>query len=285
MTIHQSADCRPLNGEGVRMELSVIILAKNEENNIKDCIKSVLPLQAEIIVLDDGSTDRTCEFAEKLGARIEPVPKGVKGFGEKRCYATGLASHDVVFHLDSDERVQEELVHEIEKYIPHMGFNTVFEIPRLTYLFGRPIRHCGWYPDYVRRIYNRRHTDFTNVLVHESVFIKKDSAIRKFKAPILHFSYPTLESYYKKQAVYPVLWGRQKARQKKRTSLLSIPFRALFFFIKTYVIRLGFLDGRAGLWLSFANMSYECSKYLCLYEAQNENCPEDPDVKGTKKSF
>ena len=142
-----------------------------------------------------------------------------------------------------------------------MGFNTVFEIPRLTYLFGRPIRHCGWYPDYVRRIYNRRHTDFTNVLVHESVFIKKDSAIRKFKAPILHFSYPTLESYYKKQAVYPVLWGREN------------------------VIRWGVLDGRAGLWLSFANMSYECSKYLCLYEAQNENCPEDPDVKGTKKSF
>lgn len=261
------------------MELSVIILAKNEEANIKACIESVLPFKAEIIVLDDGSSDRTSELAKELGARVESVPKGVTGFGDKRRYATGLASHDVVFHLDSDERVQKELVHEIERELLHMSPNDIFMIPRLTYLFGKPIRHCGWYPDYVRRIYNRKHTDFSNVLVHESVLIKKDSVVRRFSIPLLHFSYPTLESYYKKQAVYPVLWGREKARQKKRTSLASIPLRAVFFFLKTYIVRLGFLDGKAGLWLSLANMSYECSKYLCLYEAQNEDDTISSDKK------
>ncbi len=252
------------------MNISVIILARNEEKNVGDCIKSLAPLCAEIIVLDDHSNDKTCEIAKSLGARVESVPESVTGFGEKRQYATALATHDVVFHIDSDERLQEKLIQEIEECVSCMESNEVIEIPRLTYLFGKPIRHCGWYPDYVRRIYNRKHTNFSKELVHESVPLKKDSRVKRLKTPLIHYSYPTLESYYKKQAIYPVLWGREKARHGKRTSLLSIPFRALFFFIKTYFIRFGFLDGKAGLWLSLANMSYECSKYLCLYEAQNE---------------
>lgn len=252
------------------MDISVIILAKNEEKNIGDCIKSLAPLCAEIIVLDDHSSDKTCEIAKGLGARVESVPENVAGFGEKRQYATALATYDVVFHVDSDERLQEKLIQEIEESLSHLQDNEVIEIPRLTYLFGKPIRHCGWYPDYVRRIYNRKHTNFSKELVHESVPLKKDSRVKRLKTPLIHYSYPTLESYYKKQAIYPALWGREKVRQGKRTSLLSIPFRAMFFFIKTYFIRYGFLDGKAGLWLSLANMSYECSKYLCLYEAQNE---------------
>lgn len=257
------------------MKLSVIILAKNEEKNIKECIESVLPLQAEILVFDDHSTDRTCAIARELGARVEKAPDRFVGFGEKRRLATALASSDVVFHLDSDERVSLELVQEIETSVSRMQENEVIEMPRLTYLFGKPVRHCGWYPDYIRRIYNRKHTDFSETLVHESVVLKKDTVVKKLKTPVSHYSYPTLESYYKKQAVYPVLWGKEKARRGKRTTLLSVPFRALFFFIKTYFIRLGFLDGKIGLWLSLANMSYECSKYLCLYEEQNRKDHEE----------
>lgn len=252
------------------MNLTVVILTKNEESNIRECISSVLPLRCEILVLDDHSSDHTCEIARSLGARVEAVPETVSGFGMKRQYASSLATHDLVFHLDSDERVNGELLFELNKVLEGLKSNTIIEIPRLTFLFSKPVRHCGWYPDHKRRIYNRLHTNFSQALVHEDVVLKKDSRIIRMKNPILHYSYPTLESFYKKQALYPVLWGQEKAIKGKKTGLLSIPFRAVFFFIKTYILRLGFLDGKTGLWLALANMSYECSKYLCLYEAQQK---------------
>lgn len=253
------------------MKISVIILTKNEEANIKECIGSILDLDCEIIIFDDHSNDKTCEIAQNLGARVEKVPDGMVGFGEKRRYVTKLASEDVVLHLDSDERLTPKLIKQIEQCIDSLQENEVVEIPRLTYLFNKPVRHCGWYPDYKRRIYNRKHTDFSEALVHEDVVIKKNTLLKKLQAPILHYSYPTLESFYKKQALYPVLWGQEKTKRHKTTSLISIPFRAFFFFLKTYVLRLGVLDGKIGLWLSIANMNYECSKYLCLYELQERN--------------
>lgn len=253
------------------MNLTVVILTKDEEENIKECIKSILPLNCEILVLDDHSRDHTCTIAGSLGARVETVPDRISGFGMKRQYATAIASHDLVFHLDSDERLSTEIISELKQTIDKVKSNTVIEIPRLTFLFSKPVKHCGWYPDHKRRIYNRRHTDFSSSLVHEDVILKKDSKLQRLKNSLLHYSYPTPASFYKKQALYPVLWGQDKAAKGKKTSLISIPFRALFFFIKTYILRLGFLDGRTGLWLAIANMSYECSKYLCLYEAQQKN--------------
>ncbi len=253
------------------MNLTVVILTKNEENNIKECIRSILPLNCEILVLDDHSSDQTCEFARQLGARVEAVPDSISGFGMKRVYATSLASHDLIFHLDSDERVDDKLILELRQTLKEITTDTVVELPRLTFLFSKPVRHSGWYPDHKRRIYNRQHTNFSQALVHEDVILRQDSKILRLNNPILHYSYPTLESFFKKQAFYPVLWGQEKAKKHKRTSLISIPFRAVFFFFKTYILRLGFLDGKAGLWLAIANMSYECSKYLCLYEAQKKN--------------
>lgn len=197
------------------MDISIIILAKNEERTIREYIESVLPFHAEIVVLDDHSSDKACEIARSLGARVESAPFNMAGFGEKRRLAAALATHDIVFHLDSDKRLTWELIQEIATNVSHMKTNEVIEIPRLTYLFNQPIRHCGWYPDYSRRIYNRKHTDFSNALVHETL------------------------------------------------SLLSIPFRAAFFFIKIYSLQLGFSDGKAGHRLPLANLSYEWSKYLC----------------------
>ena len=252
------------------MKLTVIILTKNVENQIEDCIKSVQPLDAEILILDDHSSDKTCSIALALGAKVSPVPDDMTGFGPKRQYAVSLATNDLVFHLDSDERVTPHLIAELKSCTKALKSSSIIEIPRLTYLFSKPVRHCGWYPDHKRRIYNRKHTNFSAALVHEDVEKKKDSELIRLKNPLLHYSYPTLASFYKKQALYPVLWGEEKALKHKQVSLLSIPFRAMFFFFKTYFLRLGFLDGKTGLWLALANMSYECSKYLCLYEASQK---------------
>ncbi len=252
------------------MDLTVIVLTRNEERNIRQCIESALPLGEEILVLDEHSTDATCSIARSLGARVIDVPDGVSGFGPKRRCAVSRARTDLVLHLDADERLTPELIGEIKAILPRLSKESVVEIPRLTYLFGRPIRHCGWYPDCKRRLYDRRHTDFDEKLVHEDVPLKDGSKVVTLSHPLLHYSYPSLEDFWRKQGTYPVLWGRDRAARGKRCTLASIPFHALFFFIKTYVIRRGFLDGRAGLWLSIANMGYEASKYLSLYEAGRE---------------
>jgi (heptosyl)LPS beta-1,4-glucosyltransferase len=252
------------------MDLTVIVLTRNEERNIRQCLESARPLGAEMVVLDEHSTDATCSIARSMGARVIDVPDGVSGFGPKRRYAVSQASSSLVLHLDSDERLTPELAEEIKELLPKLDKTTVVEIPRLTYLFGTPIRHCGWYPDFKRRLYDRTHTDFDAKLVHEDVPLPEGSKVVRLRHPLLHYSYPTLDDFWRKQGSYPVLWGRDRAARGRRCSLASIPFRSLFFFIKTYFIRLGFLDGRAGLWLAIANMGYEASKYLSLYEAGRE---------------
>ena len=261
------------------MELTVIILTHNEESRIRDCIQSAMQFASQILVLDEQSTDNTCSIARSLGARVIDVPADVKGFGPKRRFAVSKAATNLVLHLDSDERITTQLAAEIKDLAPKLHENTVLEIPRLTYLFGTPIRHCGWYPDFKRRLYDRRHTDFDEKLVHEDVPLPDDTKVIRLKNPLLHYSYPTLESFWRKQAVYAALWGENKARAGKTTSLAMIPLRAFFFFIRTYVFRKGFLDGRAGLWLSIANMGYEAAKYLSLYQCSRARGTEskDPD--------
>ena len=250
--------------------ISVIILTHNEEKNIRECIESALPLSGEILILDDHSTDETVKIALSLGAKVLNLHDNINGFGEKRRYATANARFDWVFHLDSDERISTELANSINDSFGTLRQQDVVSVARLTFLFGKPVHHCGWYPDCKRRLYNRKHTNFSDALVHEDVTLNTDSHIIKLKGDLFHYSYPTLESLLRKQIFYAQLWGRDKAKKGRKTSLTTIPFRALFFFLKTYIIRKGFLDGKIGLWLSIANMSYECSKYLCLYAEQNK---------------
>ncbi|MGN0908491.1 MAG: glycosyltransferase family 2 protein [Succinivibrio sp.] len=252
------------------MDLTVIVLTRNEERNIRQCLESAMPLGAEILVLDEHSTDSTCSIARSLGARVIDVPDGVSGFGPKRRYAVSRAKYDKVLHLDADERLTPELIGEIKEAMGSLRPESLVEIPRLTYLFGTAIRHCGWYPDRKRRLYDRRHADFDSKLVHEDVPVPAGSQVIAFRHPLLHYSYPKLEDFWRKQGTYPALWGRDKASRGRRCTLASIPFRAMFSFVRTYVIRGGFLDGRAGLWLSIANMGYEAAKYLSLYEAGRE---------------
>ena len=251
-------------------KLTVIILTRNEERNLNACLESLRDLGDEIIVLDSSSEDRTCDIAKSRGARVFEAPPSVQGFGQRRRYAVMKAKNDVVLHLDADERLSAEGVAELKQAVAAMERTTVIALPRLTYLFGTPMRHSGWFPDFKLRVYDRRHTNFSKALVHEDVELKDDSKVVRLEWPILHYSYPTLEDFYRKQASYPLLWGEEKAARGRRVMLWTIPFRALFFFFRTYFLKLGFLDGCAGLWLAIANMGYAASKFLSLYQLSND---------------
>ena len=126
-----------------------------------------------------------------------------------------------------------------------------------------------WYPDYVLRLYKNSYTHYDDALVHEKLEVPKNAKIIYLKEPMIHYSYRTLEQYFDKQKTYELAFGENKFKKGKKVNLLSIPFRALFGFIRIYFIKKGFLDGKIGLWLAISVAAYVTNKYLALYMAQN----------------
>ena len=250
------------------VRLSVIILTKNEIRNIKDCMASVKDIADEIIVMDNGSTDGTPKLAEELGAKVYHTATPVfGGWGERRREAQQHCQGEFVLHLDADERVTEGGRTEIVEFMEHAASNAVAMFPRLTYFMGTPVKHCGWYPDYIARLYRNAYTSYNEAPVHEHLEIPEGSQIKKFRHPLLHYSYESAEAYFSKQVVYALVTGEKYRVGGKSAVLCSIPFKALFAFFRTYVLRRGFLDGKAGFIISIGNCAYAIDKALAVYFA------------------
>ncbi|MBQ9275769.1 MAG: glycosyltransferase family 2 protein [Succinivibrio sp.] len=255
--------------------LSVIILTRNEQGNIEECIKSLGTLPAQIVVADSRSDDDTAALARALGAEVIEVDPQL-GFGKKRRLAQQHCTAQMVLHVDADERLTEAARAELGRVLAHCDPQAavVYALPRLTYLFGRAIRHCGWYPDYVQRLYPRQLTAYDEALVHEKLVLPPHCRVEHLTEPLLHYSYPEVTGFFHKQIRYALLWAQQRHEKGRRVSLISIPLRALFSFIAVYFFKRGFLDGRSGLWLSSAIACYTCYKYLAL-RALNAGSPAE----------
>lgn len=251
------------------MKLSIIILTRNEAQNLKDCIASTADLADEIIVIDGESTDNTVDLAKSLGATVVIFDKW-QGYGPRRQEAQLHAHGEWILHLDADERLTPALVASLKKALAQASGNEIFAIPRATYLLSHQIRHCGWYPDYVLRLYKNTYTHYDDALVHEKLEVPEGAKIIYLKEPMIHYSYRTLAQYFDKQKTYELAFGENKFKKGKRVNLLSIPLRALFGFIRIYFIKKGFLDGKIGLWLAISVAAYVTNKYLALYMAQNK---------------
>lgn len=241
------------------MSLSVVVVTLNEESNIGESLRTV-DWADEIIVVDSFSNDRTREIARRYTDRIYRIEK--KGFGELKSYALSKASCDWVLSLDADERVTPELEREIRKTIEKPSFEG-YAIPRKAYFLGRWMRHGGWYPGYVMRLFKRGRGRFTNDLVHETVFI--DGKVGKLKQDLLHYTDPDLAHYLEKLARYTSLAALDLKNRGERFQPLHL-LRPLLAFLKMYVTRAGFLDGIHGLVLSLLSSFYVLLKYAKLWE-------------------
>lgn len=180
-------------------KLSIVIITKNEEKVISDAIKSA-QFADEVVVLDSGSTDKTCEIAQALGAKV--YQQDWLGFGPQKNRAVELASNDWIFVLDSDERITEELKSELIEELKEPKFDGYF-VARLNNFFGKNIKTCGLYPDYTIRFFNRNRGKFTDVSVHESVRI--DGKTTNLKNHMLHLAYESIEEFISKQNRYSSL--------------------------------------------------------------------------------
>ena len=244
------------------MPLSVIIITRNESANIVACIESVA-FADEVIVLDGQSTDDTVSLAQNLGAKVF-MADSWEGFGPQKNKALGFASHDWVLSLDADERVSVKLSLEIQQTLSQPSFS-LYDIPRLTNFCGQWIHHCGWRPDRVTRLFQRHTARFSDDVVHEKVLSLQGQPRGRLKQSLLHFSYPCVQSYWRKLQVYSQAWAAQKFAQGHTTTMSRAVGSGLVAFIKSYIFRLGFLDGSMGLAVCILQGQAAYGKYFTLY--------------------
>lgn len=242
------------------MKLSVIIITKNEAAHIGDCLDSVA-FADEIVVLDSGSTDATCEIARARGARVEVSPDW-PGFGPQKNRVLDLATGDWVLSIDADERVPAELARSIQQAIRAPAAEG-YRIARLSNFCGRWIRHSGWWPDYVVRLFRRDAGRFTDAAVHEHVEVRGHTST--LSGHFLHYPYATLEIFIDKINRYSTEAARTAYRKGRRTTVLGPFGHGAWTFIRHYVLRRGFLDGWQGLVLAGMAATGSFYRYVKLY--------------------
>lgn len=242
-------------------QLSVVIITFNEQANIRACLESV-GFADEIIVVDSGSTDATVALATAAGARVTVTPDW-PGFGPQKNRALALARHDWVLSLDADERVSPALAKEIGSAM-QSSRAAAYEIPRLTQFCGQWIRHCGWTPDRVLRLFRRDAARFSDDLVHERV-IAHGGVSARLTEPLLHYSYPTPAHYWRKLEQYSQAWAQQRAARGQTTSMGRAAAAGVVAFVRSYFFRLGFLDGAMGFAVCTMQAQAAFGKYFALY--------------------
>ena len=247
--------------------LSVILITRNEEANLDDCLASLEGIAQQIVVVDTNSADRTLEIAQKYGATIAR-PSDWPGFGPQKNRALDLATGDWVLSLDADERLTPALRSEIVTAVHHSAQINCFAIPRLSWYCGRFIRHSGWSPDYVDRLFKRGTARFSDDLVHERLI--PNGAVAKLENPMLHYSFMNYSQVLQKLDRYSTASAEQAFAQGKTSSPLKAVLHGVWAFIRTYIIRAGFLDGGQGFTLAISNGQGTYYRYIKLWHLHQE---------------
>jgi glycosyltransferase involved in cell wall biosynthesis len=244
--------------------LSVVIITRNEEDNIGECLESVKWAE-EIIIVDSESSDRTEEICRAFGVNFVKEPW--KGFALQKNSAIEKATRDWILSLDADERVTPELKKEIIAVIEGSDPKDGYFIARKNFFLGRWIKRCGWYPDYNLRLFRRGKGLFGIREVHEAIKITGVSG--HLKSPMEHHTYKSLDDYMVRLDRYSTLAAQELLKEKKSYGIFHIIFRPFYTFISMYLLRLGFLEGYYGFVLSVLYAFYTFLKYIKLRELQS----------------
>jgi glycosyltransferase involved in cell wall biosynthesis len=241
-------------------KLSVIIITKNEATNIRACLESVA-WSDEIIVVDSGSSDGTAEICKSLGAQV--YTHDWPGFGAQKNRALGYATHGWVFSIDADERVTPELRTAIEAVLrDEPDACAAYRISRLSSYCGRFMRHSGWYPDPIARLFKRDAARFSDDLVHEKLQV--EGQIGQLDGELLHYAFTDAEEVLQKVNHYSSAGAAMMQRRDRQATLTGAVLRGLWSFIRTYFLRAGFLDGREGFMLAVSNAEGTYYRYIKL---------------------
>ncbi len=238
------------------MKISATIITCNEERNISRAIES-LRCCDEIIVLDSGSTDRTCELAANLGARVIENPW--RGYAGQKNLASEKAANDWILSIDADEALSEALEAEIWQIKRDGPRYDAYTMPRLAQYLGRWILHSGWHPDRKIRLFNRRRAEWQGEFVHESV--KVHGTVGHLQANLLHFTCESLSEHLKTMDRYTTLAAEQMIAEKQPVTWARLLLDPPWTFFQTYVLKAGFLDGMEGLIIANMAAMYNFVKF------------------------
>jgi len=250
------------------IKISSIIIARDEETNIALCIKSMVNVVDDIVVIvDSRTTDKTKQIALSFqNVNCEVVEW--KGFAASKIYALSKTKYDWVFWIDADEEITSELAEELKQFKRTAHEFHAYDVARRAFFLGKWIKHSGWYPSHVTRLFNKNFVSFNEKAVHEHLEV--NGSVGHLKYDLNHYTDPTIEHYFTKYNSYTSLAAEELFKKGKQTNVLDIIIRPIFLFCKMYIFRLGFLDGIHGLILAVFSSSYVFTKYCKLWELNRE---------------
>jgi glycosyltransferase involved in cell wall biosynthesis len=251
------------------MKLSVAIITFNEEKNIERCLTSVLPVADEIVVVDSYSTDTTEEICKRFNVRF--VKEKFRGHIEQKNYAMDLTANDFVLSLDADEELSPELTKSIKDALKEQGADA-YKFNRLNSYCGKFIYHGTWYPDVKIRLWNKNKGRWGGENPHDKVIMNKNSAINKLYGDLRHYTYHTITEHITQMNKFSDIAAMESLRKgKQATIILHLVLNPLYAFIKSYFLKLGFLDGLAGFQVAISGSFYRFLKYSKLRDLQSKN--------------
>lgn len=245
--------------------ISVVIIAKNESRCISECLKAAFQVSDDIVLVDSGSTDNTMDIAIKLGATVYQVEW--MGYGATKNWGNKKAQNDWILSLDADEILEPELIEAIKSL--SLKEEQVYWLNRIVTFEGLRIRHSGWHPDWIPRLFNRQTAEWNTAEVHERLIYPKSHKKIKLKGLLLHNSYQSIDHMRQKYDHYARLGAKNWIKRNKKPSSLKMVFGSSFRFFKHYIIQLGFLDGKMG-WLIAKESAKMVAKRWKYYRSLKE---------------
>lgn len=246
------------------MNISVVVLAKNNEQTIKKTLESLNKFN-DVIVYDNGSSDNTKNIAKSF-SNVNLVEGQFKGFGWTKNQAASFAKNDWILIIDSDEVVDSELFNELENIV--LNQDTVYKLNFKAFYKDIQVKHCGWNNQKIKRLYNRKITAYNSNDVHEDILID-GLKIEFIKGNVEHYSYQTISQFIIKADRYSTLFAQNNVG-KKSSSPIKAFFNGMYSFLRTYILKQGFRDGYVGLIVAYSHMVTNFYKYIKLYELNKE---------------
>lgn len=258
------------------IKISATVITYNEEKKIEPCIKSLLPIADEIVIVDSCSTDRTREICSKYPVKL--ITRPFEGYVAQKNFAVQQASNDYILSLDADERLSEELQKSILEVKKNWNNVYGYTFNRYNNYCGKWMHFSGWYPEKKVRLWDRRKGQWGGTDPHDYVLLKK-SKTKPLKGNLIHYAYLTLDEHLQQVQRFAEIAARAKYEKGERVSFfINVLLSPLFRFVKSYIFQLGFLDGYYGFIFCSTSATMTFFKYIRLYEYKRKGLPEEQKV-------
>ncbi|MBK9424399.1 MAG: glycosyltransferase family 2 protein [Bacteroidetes bacterium] len=247
------------------IRISVAILTFNEERNIRRCIDSVLAVADEIVVIDSFSSDTTVSICESMGVKV--VQHAFGGYIEQKNYAISCCTNQHILSIDADEALSEQLIESIQNVKENWNADG-YAMNRLTNYCGSWIYHSGWYPDRKLRLFDRSKAIWGGVNPHDKLEMAPGSTTGQLKGDLLHYSYYSIEEHKAQVARFADIAALDMHKKGLRSDLLKVIYKPIARFMRSYIVKAGFLDGKNGLIIAMQTARGSFLRYSKLLKLQ-----------------